>query len=133
MTLHSSNSDFSKPPAPSDQMKMPHSSAISAGTRSHPSDGKGWCAGGAVVLQVSSGSAVSALPTMLLQWAGRSSTVWTSHTNASICQARADALAGLEAVASGEPFLINQIRHVIALITINTSDRDDEDAAVSVR
>lgn len=55
-------------------------------------------------------------------------TVGISNGSASICQVRADALAGRGAVTSGKPLLINQIRCVMALITINVLDRDDEDA-----
>lgn len=59
-------------------------------------------------------------------------TAGTSNASASICWVRADALAGRGAVASGKPLLINQIRHVMALITISILDRDDEDAVQSL-
>lgn len=72
---------------------------------------------------------VSALLTVL---PAGSPTVGTSNISASICRVRADALAGLGAIASGKQLLINQIRHVIALITINILDRDDKDAVQSL-
>lgn len=85
-----------------------------------------------VLLHISSSPFVSALATVLPQWAVGSPVVRTSNTSASICWARADALAGLETVASGKPLLINQICRVTALITINILDSDDEDAVQSL-
>lgn len=69
---------------------------------------------------------------VLPRWAAASPTVGTGNTSASICQVRADTLAGLGAVTSGKPLLINQICHVTALITINILDRDDEAAVQSL-
>lgn len=68
--LHSSKSDFTKAPAPSEQMNMSHFGIISAGTRSHPAlHDKAWFANNVILLHVSASPVVSALATTLPQWA----------------------------------------------------------------
>lgn len=128
------NSDFSKPLALSDQRNILPFAIISA-VMSHPGlrvtklglPPRGWqwfCASPPA-------SCLYPGPCAAVVGSGEPS-VGISNASASICWVRADTLAGRGAVASGKPLLINQIRHVMALITINILDRDDEDAVQSL-
>lgn len=132
--VHMGNSDSSKLLAPSDQMNILPIAIISAVT-SHPAllvtkldlPSVGW----QWLLCIPSSPRLYPGPCAATVGSGEP-TVGISNTSAGICWVRADALAGRGAAASGKSLLINQIRCVMALITINILDRDDEDAVHSL-
>lgn len=100
----------------------------------HPCD-KAWFDTSGVAVVFVLPLQLSCLYAVLWWWAVGSplwGSLWGSATPVLVCRVRADALAERGAAASGKPLLINQIRHVMALITINILARDDEDAVQSL-
>lgn len=134
--MHRNNSGFFKLPAPPDQMNILPFTIFSASTGSHLTLSVTKLVLPPTLFHVSFSPVISAPGTVPSQrealLSGPAIPVPASLIPAIPCWERADALAGLGAVASGKPLLINQIRRVIALITINMLDRDDADAVQSL-